>query len=92
MFDKKEKDEILETEKEADVVVEEEKPDGFVSWADVPFKKFDKKEFASLMEQLGIITYEDAQKSRRKIFGLLQKLYGVDVATIIEFARKQDKK
>lgn len=74
------------------VIVKEEKVDGAVPWAETPFQKIDMKEFEKKMVDLGIVTYEDALKHRSRIFGILQGLYGIDIGSIMTFAREHAKK
>ena len=76
---------------DSEVPQEEEQPEQEregVPWDKYKFKRINPGEFADHMTQLGILTYEDALKNRRKIYGVLQTMYGTDVAQLISFARE----
>lgn len=62
-----------------------------VDWTKLTFAPIKPDEFSKVMRDAGITNYEQALRNRTKIFSILQSLYGVDCATVVSFARENDK-
>jgi len=58
-----------------------------VPWEDVKFK-VNSKDFARTMRDNGFETYEDVRTNTQLVVSLLQRLYKVDLAEVMSFARQ----
>jgi len=60
-----------------------------VAWENLKLKA-NSKDFAKLMRDNGLLTYEDVRKDTRLTVALLQRTYGVDLAAVLAFAKEQE--
>ena len=60
-----------------------------VAWENLKLKA-NSKEFAKLMRDNGLLTYEDVRKDTRLVVALLQRMYGVDLGAVLAFAKEQE--
>jgi len=60
-----------------------------VAWENLKLKA-NSKDLAKLMRDNGLLTYDDVRKDTRLVVALLQRIYGVDLATVLAFAKEQE--
>jgi len=60
-----------------------------VPWEELQFK-VNAKSFAELMRGHGLLTYQDVRTNTQQVVGLLQRLYKVDLGTVLAFAREHE--
>ena len=60
-----------------------------VEWENLKLKA-NSKDFAKLMRDNGLLTYEDVRKDTRLVVALLQRIYGVDLGVVLAFAKEQE--
>ena len=63
-----------------------------VPWEDVDYQKLVPKDVANDLRGAGFWTYADVAKNPRRVGGILQRHYQVDVGTLIMFADAFSKK
>ena len=60
-----------------------------VKWENLKLKA-NSKDLAKLMRDNGLLTYEDVRQNTRLVVALLQRIYGVDLAAVLAFAKEQE--
>ena len=60
-----------------------------VPWEKLKFK-INVKDFAQLMRDNELYTYEDVRNNSRLVVGLLQRIYKVDLGVVLAFAKEHE--
>ncbi len=76
-------EEITKPQPKASMVVEG------VPWEELKFK-VNAKEFAQLMRDNGLLTYQDVRTNAQLVVGLLQRIYKVDLGVVLAFAKEYE--
>ena len=60
-----------------------------VAWENLTLKA-NSKEFAKLMRENGLRNYSDVQANTKLVVALLQRMYRIDLAAVLAFAKQQE--
>ena len=63
-----------------------------VPWEDVEYQKLVSKDVANNLREEDFWTYDDVAKNPRRVMGIIQKHYRVDVGTLTMFASEFENK